>query len=377
MHITKERNMSRILVYGLSNNWGGVESIVMSIVERLARYCQFDIIHSNAPSLYEKKYENKNIRFVHIPTWGGDRNGFAQGLKTLLRETKYDYVWINACIMSNATILSVVKKYSDAKVITHSHGSSFEETNLIKRWVLLGMHYWNRRKYHQYVDMPCCCSFKSAEWFYGKTYTKEHDVYFVKNGVDYGKCKFDMSTREEYRRRLNADGETLVLFHAGRLTQVKNQRKLLEILQVLVDRGKKVLLLIAGVGELHDDLVAYAKELGISDKVKFLGMRHDVNCLMQAADAFLLPSFHEGFPVTIVEAQSAGLPCIVSANLSREVDITKSVKFVPINSGAETWCEEIEKFDTMRRIEVSTLVKQCGYDIEDVSNNFKNKITLC
>ncbi len=368
--------MNRILVYGLSNNWGGVEAIVMAIINRLAQDCHFDIIHSNAPSSYEKKYKNENVKFVHIPTWGSDRKAFSMGLRDLLTATNYDYVWINACIMSNATILSVVKKYSKAKVITHSHGSSFEERNFIKRFVLLGLHYWNRRKYHKLVDIPCCCSLKSAEWFYGRKYMKGHDVYFIRNGVDYDKYKFNPLIRTEYRRKLYIDESTLVLLHAGRLTQVKNQRKILDILQFLITHGKKALLLIAGEGELYHELVAYAAKLRISDYVKFLGMRSDVNCLMQAADVFLLPSFHEGFPVTIVEAQSAGLPCLVSANLSREIDITKSVKFISIDSDSEMWSKEIESFSLEKRNTVSALVKHSGYDIVDVANNFRNKIKL-
>lgn len=376
MLITEVRNMNRILVYGLSNHWGGVEAIVMAIVERLAQYCHFDIIHSNTPSSYEMKYENENVQFVHIPTWGSDRKGFTKGLIALLKATNYDNVWINGCIMSNVTIVSVVKRYSDAKIITHSHGSSFEEKNIIKRWILLGMHYWNRRIYHKLIDIPCCCSLKSADWFCGKSYTKAHDVYFIKNGVDYKSYKFNPHMRVDYRKQLNIDRDTLVLFHAGRLTQVKNQCKILEILQSLVSHGKKTLLLIAGVGELHDELVAYAAKLGISDKVRFLGMRNDVNHLMQAADAFLLPSFHEGFPVTIVEAQSAGLPCFVSENLSHEVDITNSVKFVSIESDAEIWCKEIELFDNEKREHISALVKQHGYDIVDVVNDFKKRLML-
>lgn len=132
--------------------------------------------------------------------------------------------------------------------------------------------------------------------------------------------------------------------------------------------------MIAGVGELHDELVDYASKLGVSRYVRFLGMRNDVNNLMQAADVFLLPSFHEGFPVTIVEAQSAGLPCLVSANLSREVDITNSVKFIPIESDPEVWSKEIECFEPKMRENVSKLVKQSGYDIVDVAEDFKTKL---
>lgn len=371
--------MKKILIYGLSNNWGGVEAIVMAMIERLAGDYDFTIIHSQAPSSYESKYESAYVHFVNIPTWGSDRKGFAAALKNILSEKSVDYVWVNGCIMANRTIISVVRKYSTAKIITHSHGSSFEETNSIKRFVLLALHRLNKCYYLGNVDYPCMCSVKSGKWFYGDRFLNSHEVHYVKNGVDVSKFKYNAQVREEYREKLGIADEFL-LFHAGRLTEVKNQRKILSIVADALAEGMNVKLIIAGDGELRNELEEYANELGIYTNVMFLGNRSDVANLYQAADVMLLPSFHEGFPVTLVEAQTSGLPCLVSDRVSSETNLIGLVHFFSIDdSDNSTWISALRDIQTTNnnRGIAYKKVSEAGYSIDRVCRDFidflKNK----
>lgn len=364
--------MKHFLVYGLSNNWGGVEAIVMGMIEGLAGDYEFTIIHSLETSSYESKYESDYVHFVNIPTWGSDRKGFAASLKTILSERSFDYVWVNGCIMANRTIISVVRKYSTAKIITHSHGSSFEESNQLKRFVLLSLHRMNKRYYLKNVNFPCMCSVKSGKWFYGDRYLNHHEVHYVKNGVDVLKYKFNPLVRKEYREKLGITDEFL-LFHAGRLTEVKNQRKILSIVADALGGGMNVTLIIAGDGEFRQDLEEYANELGIQNKVMFLGNRSDVANLYQAADVMLLPSFHEGFPVTLAEAQTSGLPCLVSDRVSAETNIIGLVKFISIDdSNNSAWISALKALQTEKndRSQAARKVSEAGYSIERVCEDF-------
>lgn len=370
--------MKKFLIYGLSNEWGGVEAIVMGMVKHLVGTCHFDIIHSVGFSSYEEKYQSDFIRFVHIPTWGSDRSGFADGLKELLKSNDYDYVWVNGCLMSNKTILSVTKKFSNAKIITHSHGSSFEEGNRIKRFILLAMHKWNRPYYKANVDFPCMCSRKSGLWFYGEEYMEAHHVHYVKNGVDVSKYRFDKTIREKYRAELGLTDE-FALFHAGRLTEVKNQRRILSIFADIVKQGVKAKLFIAGEGELKDELENQAHSLHIDDKVSFLGKRNDVNCLYQAMDVMLLPSFHEGFPVTLTEAQASGLPCLVSDRVSDETNIIGLVQYLSIDSADnKDWVNALIQLLEQRNVDRSRYEAdfcRAGYDLNTVCDEYLNFIT--
>ena len=365
--------MKKILVYGLSNKWGGVEAIVMTMIQHLAESISFDIIQSDASSSYAEKYQAENIRFVHIPAWGSDRKGFANGLKSRYLGTDYDYVWVNGCLMSNRTIISTTKKYSKAKIITHSHGSSFEESNKLKRFILLLLHKWNRSYYKANVDFPCMCSLKSGLWYYGKEYMRTHHIHHIKNGVDVAKYKFNEDVREKYRSELGLTDE-FALFHAGRLTEVKNQKKILSIFADLLLIGVNARLFIAGEGELREELEDQAKTLKIDDKVSFLGKRNDVNCLYQAMDVMLQPSFHEGFPVTLTEAQASGLPCLVSDRVSDETNIIGRVKYLSIDrDDNQEWVDALLELSKNKGIDRNKYFNQfliSGYDINMVCKEF-------
>lgn len=362
--------MSKFLVYGLANGMGGVESIVTSIAKHLPQH-EFDILLSKGNCAYESSFTGNMCR-VNLTPWGTSLKLFSKELKAILRSNCYDYIWINGCIMSNSTIVKLAHQYSKAKIITHSHGSSFEEKNLLKRWILLGLHYWNRDLYQKSVDFPCMCSKRSGEWYYGKHFCASHTIHLVKNGIDISRFCFNENIRAEYREKLGLNDE-YVLFHAGRLTEVKNQRFIIEILSELVRMKVNAKLLIAGTGELLDQLKHITKQLNINDFVIFLGQRNDVAQLYQAADCFLLPSFHEGLPVTLIEAQTAGLPCFVSTGVTSEADVSGNVSFWDLaTTDASLWAQRIRKQMSVKRDrgEFKEIVSKSGYFIKDVANDF-------
>lgn len=360
----------RILVYGLSNGHGGVESIVVSMMQRLD--CQFDILLSPGECAYADMLPADRCRLLRITPWGSNPLRFARELRGILHEWQYDYVWINGALLCNGTVIRQVRRHSNARVIMHTHGSSFEEGNPVKRCVLLALHYMERPRLLPLIDLPCCCSMKSARWVYGDRFVDTHEVHFVKNGINFADYQFAPSRRTACRRSLGIDDDTLLLFHAGRLTPVKNQTKVLDTLRAVLATGRKARLAIAGTGELEQMLRTYAGQAGVAGSVDFLGLRSDVAELMQAADVFLLPSLHEGFPVTMAEAQAAGLHLVVSDSISRETNITGTVDYLPIEVGASVWAEAATAFPDDKRRQASTVVRDTGWDIAAVARNFKS-----
>ena len=143
----------------------------------------------------------------------------------------------------------------------------------------------------------------------------------------------------------------------------------------IADQKMNVKLLIVGDGELRAELEDLITRLELNNFVMLLGSRSDINHFYQASDIFVLPSLHEGFPVTLTEAQTAGLPCVVSDRVSKETNITGAVKFLPIdNSSYSKWIEEIDKinFSIDQRKYIGNLVIQNHFDISDVAKDFKS-----
>lgn len=367
--------MKRILVYGLSNKWGGVESIVHSIITQIENDVNIDVLLSGEDIDIRHTRHNENVSIISITSWGESRRKFKDELRDVLEKKDYDYVWINASLMCNRDIINVIRKNSSAQIITHSHGSYFEESNKLKEIILLALHYLNRSLYRKSVKYKCMCSEKSGKWFYGNAIFRNEHPYLIKNGIDINKYLFNKEIRNKIRTQLEIyNSDEIVLFHAGRLTPVKNQSFLIDLVKEAISQNLKVRLLIAGSGELEEELKHKVTEAHLETRIQFLGNRNDINELYQAADIFLLPSYHEGFPVTLTEAQAAGLKCIVSSTISRETNITGNVKYLSIsNYSLQMWIDEIKRTELSGeyRLERSLVVRTKRYDISDVATDLK------
>lgn len=125
---------------------------------------------------------------------------------------------------------------------------------------------------------------------------------------------------------------------------------MVDIFAEIARRDSGARLLLVGDGGMLDETKEKVKKLGLTDKVIFTGVRADISDLLQAMDVFVLPSLYEGLPVTMVEAQAAGLPCIISDKISPECILTDGlVDIMPLSAHTEAWAEKIlEKRDYLR-----------------------------
>ncbi len=118
----------------------------------------------------------------------------------------------------------------------------------------------------------------------------------------------DDEARAGARRRLDVAPDAEVVSTVGRLTAIKNYRLFLDAIAAAARTRPRLLALIAGDGELRDDLATYARQLGIADRVRFLGWRRDLSTIYGATDVFMLTSRNEGTPVALIEAMASGVP---------------------------------------------------------------------
>jgi glycosyltransferase involved in cell wall biosynthesis len=132
----------------------------------------------------------------------------------------------------------------------------------------------------------------------------------IDNGLDLEGTLGD-AEREALRGSLGVPADRLMLLAIGRLDRWKAYDRLLEAMARL-DRGSGPHLVLVGDGELHGELEAQARRLGVRDRVTFAGYRRDVGRLLQAADLFVISSRKEGLPMVLLEAMAARLPVVAT-----------------------------------------------------------------
>ena len=171
-----------------------------------------------------------------------------------------------------------------------------------------------------------------------------------------------------------------VIGHIGRFCNAKNHKKLIEIFEQVYKQCRNARLLLVGSGELQEEIKQLVEQKKLEDVVIFYGATTKVPELLQAMDCFVLPSLYEGLPLAGIEAQTAGLPVIMSDTITREVKVSDLAHYFPLKSSAEEWAEEILKVKSEQpeRRDMSEEIRKTGFDIKEISKLMIQKyISLC
>jgi len=331
----------------------GVASIVLNYAQCAKRYT-FDFMLNEEPP---EDVMNK------ISGWGGSiyvapHLHMRQGYKYVRAvneffKTHKEYQIIHGHVANAAVAyMNAAKRNGIQYRILHCHSSKGADTPIkqVRNYALNKMGVRAANRY-------AACSKVAAEYLFGK----KPDVTIFHNAIDIDKYTFDSNIRTHLRKELGLEGK-LVIGNVGRMTPVKNQVFLLSVLAIVLKRLPDSTLLITGDGYLHETLEHRAAELGIADRVSLIGETSQANELYSVMDIFALPSIFEGLPVTGIEAQANGLPCIISDTVTREVKITDNCSFLPIND-PDLWVDEIIRIYKKGRVDVDKEL-MAEYDIE-------------
>ncbi len=211
------------------------------------------------------------------------------------------------------------------------------------------------------VDKRFACSKAAGDYWYGKNYT------VLKNAIDCVKFIFNESTRARVRADLELT-DNLVIGHIGRTDIIqKNHPFLLKIFSEIEKQNKNARLLLIGA-EQTEKINDLCNEYGITDKVIFIGFRNDVNELLQAVDEFLFPSTNEGLPVSVIEAQTAGLPVLMSDSITEEAIVTNETATLSLNESPNFWAEKAIEMSKLPRKDNFEIMKSAGWNIFDSAN---------
>ena len=353
---------------------GGVYSLVSRVIRKKPEDMTIDIA-CIAP--FENKANIKRLakygtRVHYIGTDGPKITRpfrYKKNLRALLEKENYDVVHIHGDTAYLLRIFaSAAKKAGVPKIILHSHAAGVDGK---MRWLKLLLHKLTRGSLIMYGTDFVSCSDVASEWMFPNI--EKEDIIKIHNGVSTAAFHFDPAVRERVRDDLDIPKDTFLVGHVGRFNYQKNHTFILDILAELMIKKPNTTLLLVGEGPLAKKIKQDAAAYGLSRNIIFYGTSDKVHELMQAMDAFILPSHFEGLPVVGVEAQAAGLPTFFSDAVTEEAKIIDTVEFLPITKEAEqTWAERILKrrVTLRKRAQGAAKVKHAGFGIARTIKEF-------
>lgn len=338
-------------------NCGGAESMIMNLYRNIDREkIQFDfIVHTNEKGMYDGEVEELGGKIFHCPQFSGKNLvAYRKWWRKFFQEHP-EYHILHSHIRSCAALYFSIAPQFGVKTIIHSHSTSNGEglQALVKNLMQLPLRYQ--------ADYLMTCSKRAGIWLYGEKACNSSKYVFLPNAVDVEKYQMNDVIREQYRKDLNVE-DKLVFGHIGRFHESKNHPFLLKTFAEIHKKNPDTVLLLIGDGELRGMIEETIKALHIEKSVLLLGLRRDVANLLQAIDVLLFPSVWEGLPVTVIEAQAAGVPCIISDHITTDVDITELVHRLPITDSAK-WAELA--LSGLDRKDVCQNVKESGFDVKE------------
>ncbi len=345
----------RVLHVVTHMNRGGLETMIMNYYRHIDRTkIQFDFLtHRDGKKDYDDEIQKLGGKIYHLPTLNPlDKKGYLKKLDDFFREhPEYKIVHSHLDCMS-AYPLRAAKKYGVSVRIAHAHSTSEEKKDL-KYLIKL----YSKRKIPVYATDLFACSQKAGEWMFGN-----RDFTVMKNAINCEKYLYSESIAVEVKRELGIEGK-FVVGHVGRFSIPKNHKFLIDIFRQIYTQNPNAVLLFVGEGVLMDEIKQKVKEYQLEQAVKFLGLRDDVERIMQAMDVFVFPSLYEGLGIVAIEAQVAGIPCIVSESIPQEVKITNNLSFLNVESSAKTWAQKVLEVNRPKE-KTTDLIEKSGYDIK-------------
>lgn len=325
--------MKKILIFGMTNGYGGIESFVMGIFRHFPKdQYEFHFVKTDDHIAYEEELLEAGVNIYHItPRHENARNHYKE-MERLFQIETYDIVWTNRCMLNSIAELKYAKKYGCPIRIMHAHSSKNTGGKVTQF-----MHDWNKHQLHKYCTLKFSCSSEATAYFFGN----EQDVHLIKNGLNVNQYLYDHSVDIKTRKELGLE-DAFIVGHVGRFTFEKNQKFAISAFQDVAKQISNATLLLCGKGPLLEECRSYAKELGLEHSVRFLGEVQNVPEILQSMNVFIFPSIFEGLPYAALEAQFSGAKCLISKHVSHEVIIREDSELLEIDD-PKLWAEAIIK----------------------------------
>ena len=348
--------MDNILILPGGLQIGGAEKIAADISKYApkGKYCFHYIVFEGLDNVYGAEIESRGGKVFTIPSPSKGYKQYRRFLGDLM--DKYHYKAVHSHTMFNSGInLSVAKKHGVPIRICHSHTTKTETNISFKRNMY---HKYMRRMILNNATDLFACGVEAGNWLYGETEFKKRGK-VIHNGIDVDLFAYNETNRQEIRKKLGLEGK-FVIGHTGHFYPVKNQIFLINLMPEIIKNNKDAVLIFLGDGHDRKILEDRISELELKNNVVLYGSTRDVNRFYSAFDVFAFPSLREGAPLALIEAQTNGLPCIISSAIPNDAILTDLVTPVDLQN-KEKWVSQIISASRKNASEYAGIIKKSGY----------------
>ena len=340
-------------------NRGGMESRIMDLYRNLnkERYQMDFYVESGEHGVFENEIKQLGGR-IFYPLHRGKKGipNFRSFRRFLENHSEYKVVY--AYNQWSGFYLKQAFECGVPNRIAYARTSLQKKTakNWIKNIVKLNV--------KKYATHKFAVSKRAGEWLFGK-HCDDYKVW--PNAIDAAKYRFSEDIRFNVREELGLKDE-LTIIHVGNIRPEKNHSFLLDVFSCIKKFSNNAQLVLIGGGE-YSKLAEKIHSLSLENSIHYLGVRSDVPRLLSAGDVFIFPSFYEGFPGAVIEAEASGLFCIVSDSVTDEVMLTENIVQLPLSYGPEKWAQCAIKPQYYRRDEKWREIISAGYDIYNLAQH--------
>lgn len=340
---------------------GGAPSFIINNLEKIDdQKVQFDFLVRKDNCAFNDVLKRHDSRLFVVPEFPSHAwSNMVETYKVFKQYGKeYTAIHVHANALYYVLPFILAKLFGVKITILHSHNTQSNVKSL------QALHYLNKLFVGFWANTFLACAVDAGKWMFGK---KHFEV--INNAVDVNKFIFNQANRSAIRLELGIPESSYVIGNVGRFEEVKNHRFIIDIFNEYLKVNSNAYLLLPGDGSLWQEMDDKVKSLGISDKVRLTGVRSDIDKMYSAMDLLLMPSHYEGLPFVLIEAQCAGLKCMISENVTEECILTDLCCVESLSHDASEWSNRLANISdtSYDRSQYAKVVKEKGYDINDTA----------
>ena len=337
--------MRLLIISTVDFNKSGIPIAILNNYRRFdhnTMHCTF-VTNDSVDGEFEKEIKTFGDEIFVLPNRKKQTIKYIKELHKIAQSKNFDIAHIHG---NSATMLfELLALKGTCRIICQAHTTG-------------GIHLFINRMLHplfiSMTEFRAACSEEAGKFLFG-----EHTFKVLDNGIDSEKYLYNREIKEELRKKNNISNEKILL-HVGSFCNRKNQAFLIDVFEQVVKMNPNVILWLVGVGPNMGNIKKIVETKKLENKVRFIGSVNDVWDYMIASDCFVLPSTVESFGIVNIEAQAAGLPCLISDVVPQKVKLMKTVEFISLNESALVWAQK--------------LITMLDYDLSDNERKLANAI---